>query len=195
MLQMPSIIDGVTHSEYLTVFNAIIFGYVGSEYFLGWGSMIRNRDKVQVYWQHLLWTIFAFVLYIQNWWGVWPRTAMINKSLFYFIYSLVPIFIFYLISVILFPNFNNSDNVNMKEHFYRNTRWLFALFAIYFAITIFSSFVYADIGDVTLQNGIRTIGILLALGAAYFDKKTLIHIVFLIIGCGSLISFFLVLPT
>ena len=148
MDKMPVSIEGFTHIEYLTVFNAIIFGYVGAEYFIGWGSIIKNRREVTWYWQHILWTIFAFLMFIQNWWGVWPRVQMISASLFYFMYSLAPIFIFYLISVILFPNFVRNEKVDMKEHFYNNTRWLFSLFAIYFVMTIFSSFVYPDIGNV-----------------------------------------------
>ncbi|WP_040496986.1 hypothetical protein [Fulvivirga imtechensis] len=193
--QVPDIIEGFTHTEYLTVFNAIIFGYVGAEYFQGWGSIIRNRKHIQSYWQHLLWTIFAFVMFIQNWWGIWPRVADINQSIFFFIYSLLPIFLFYLISVILFPDFKNQEKVVMKEYFYGNTRWLFALFAVYFVLTIISSFVYNDIGNVLVQNIIRGGGVVLAATAAYFNRTVWLHVIFLAIGYYMLIQFFLALPT
>lgn len=193
--QVPDIIEGFTHTEYLTVFNAIIFGYVGAEYFQGWGSIIRNRKNIQAYWQHLLWTVFAFVMFIQNWWGIWPRVADINQSIFFFIYSLLPIFLFYLISVILFPDFKNQEKVDMKEYFYGNTRWLFALFAVYFVLTIISSFVYNDIGNVLVQNIIRGGGVALAVTAAYFNRTVWLHVVFLAIGYYMLIQFFLALPT
>ena len=198
MDKMPNIIEGFTHTEYLTVFSAIIFGYVGAEYFQGWGAIIKNRRHLKSYWQHTLWTIFSFTLFIQNWWGIWPRTYLINESIFYFFYSLVPIFLFYLISVILFPDFNNVDDSatnDLKEYFYNNTRYLFGLFAIYFTLTIISSFVYADIGNVLIQNIIRAVGVALALLAAYYDKNKNLHTVFLIIGYVALIRFFLALPS
>lgn len=193
--KVPNIIEGFTHTEYLTVFTAIVFGYVGAEYFEGWGSIIKNRNNIKVYWQHLLWTIFAFTMFIQNWWGIWPRTAYINEGIFFFMYSLVPIFIFYLISAVLFPDFKSQDEVDMKEHFYNNTRWLFSLFAIYFVITIISSFVYQDIGNVVVQNIIRAAGVVLAATAAYFNRTAWLHIAFLVIGYAMLIRFFLALPT
>jgi len=108
---------------------------------------------------------------------------------------LAPIFIFYLISVILFPNFVRNEKVDMKEHFYNNTRWLFSLFAIYFVMTIFSSFVYPDIGNVFVQNIIRSLGVGLSIFAAIFNRNKVLHIVFLVIGYISLIRFFLALPT
>lgn len=194
-MDMPEVINGFTHAEYLTVFIAIIFGYVGAEYFIGWGAMIRNRANIKVYWPHLMWTIFAFIVLIQNWWGIWPRTALLTESIYYFLYSLVPIFIFHILSVALFPDFKGDSKLKMEEHFYQNSRWFFALLAIYFSTTIISSFIYADIGNVLAQNLIRSGGVLLALSASYFHQNRWLHYVMLGIGWISLIGFFVALPS
>ena len=192
---MPEVIDGFTHTEYLTVFIAIIFGYVGAEYFVGWGSMIRNRAMIKIYWQHIMWTVFAFLVLIQNWWGIWPRTKVVNDNIYYFLYSLVPIFLFHLLSVVLFPNFTPNVSMDMKEYFYKNTRWFFALLSVYFITTIISSFVYPDIGNVLVQNAIRAMGVALALAAAYFHQAKALHYTLLIIGYISLAGFFVALPS
>ena len=192
---MPEVIKGFTHTEYLIVFIAIIFGYVGAEYFMGWGSMLRNRTIIKTYWQHLLWTIFAFLVFMQNWWGIWPRMTMVDESIYYFLYALVPIFLFHLLSVILFPDFKYQKTVDMKTHFYTNARWFFTLLAAYFIITILSSFVYKDIGNVFMQNIIRTMGVLLSAAAAYWNHAKRLHYLLLIIGYVSLAGFFLALPS
>ena len=189
MDKMPVEIDGFSHVEYLIVFNAILYGYVVAEYFVGWGSLIRNRNSYKIYWQHILWTLFAFMVLIQNWWGNWPRTSMLNENILYFCYSLVPIFLFHLISVILFPSSDNKE-LNLKVYFYNNTRWLFALLAIYLSLTIISTVVYPDIGNVLIQNSIRLFGVFLAICAAWFNKSVALHIVFLFIGYLSLVRFF-----
>lgn len=194
MDKMPSEIYGFTQVEYLTVFNAMIFGYVGAEYFVGWGNLLRNREKIKVYWQHLLWTFFAFLLFFQNWYGVWPRISYINVNIFYFLYSLVPIFIFHLISVILFPSFENPENKDMETYFYKNSRWLFSLFAVYFAMTICSSFVYEDKGNVVAQNALRGFGVVLSVTASWFSKNKKLHYAFLVIGFVALGFFIKALP-
>ncbi|MEM7107552.1 MAG: hypothetical protein AAF519_04945 [Bacteroidota bacterium] len=192
---MPEVINGFTHTEYLTIFIAIIFGYVGAEYFMGWGAMIRNRAMIRIYWQHLMWTIFAFLVFIQNWWGIWPRTEVLTHNIYYFLYALLPIFIFHLISVVLFPDLKSNLKLNMKDHFYRSSRWFFALLSIYFISTIVSSFIYPDIGNVLVQNLIRFAGVILALLAAYLDQAKKLHYAVLIIGYISLAGFFLALPS
>ncbi|MEM6522837.1 MAG: hypothetical protein AAF693_03550 [Bacteroidota bacterium] len=194
-MEMPEVINGFTHTEYLTVFIAIIFGYVGAEYFMGWGAMIRNRTMIKIYWQHLLWTIFAFLVFIQNWWGIWPRTQLLTNNIYYFLYALLPIFIFYLISVVLFPDFKSKGILDMEDQFYENSRWFFTLLAIYFALTIISSFVYPDIGNVLVQNLIRFIGVVLATMAAYLNNAKKLHYAVLVIGYVSLVGFFLALPS
>ncbi|MEM9859029.1 MAG: hypothetical protein AAF843_16845 [Bacteroidota bacterium] len=194
-MQMPEVINGFTHAEYLTVFIAIIFGYIGAEYFIGWGAMIRNRSMIKVNWQHLLWTIFAFLVFIQNWWGIWPRTEVLTHNIYYFLYALLPIFIFHLISVVLFPDFKFTIKKDMEVHFYDNSRWFFALLAIYFVSTIVSSFVYPDIGNVVIQNVIRLAGVILAIAAAYFHQARKLHYTVLIIGYISLAGFFIALPS
>lgn len=192
-MDIPKEINGFTHTEYLIVFVAMIFAYVGAEYFQGWGSMLRNRKRIKFYWQHLLWTIFAFTTFIQNWWGIWPRTEFITYSIYYFLFSLVPILIFYLVSVILFPSADDKS-IDLKAFFYQNTKWFFALLTIYYLFTIVSSWVYPDIGDVFTQNLIRGFGVIMALLSAYFNQSKVLHIIMLIIGYGALIAFFIALP-
>lgn len=194
MEDMPDTIEGFDHVEYLMIFVAIIFGYVGAEYFIGWGAMIRNRKQIRFYWPHVLWTVFAFTLFMQNWYGIWPRTKYINESFFYFFYTLFPILIFHIISVLLFPAFRSDKTYDMKRFFFGNTRWLYSIFAIYFLLTITSSFVYKDAGNVLMQNAIRGLGMLLSLLAAWFHKTAWLHKAFLIIAYGALFAFIMAIP-
>ncbi|CAN5466402.1 hypothetical protein BH23BAC1_BH23BAC1_03290 [soil metagenome] len=190
---MPDVIHGFSQVEYLTVFVAIIFGYVGAEYFMGWGTMMRNRKDIKEYWPHIAWTIFAFLLFIQNWYGIWPRSRFINDSIFYFLYTLIPVLLFYFISVVLFPSFKLHDT-DMKIYFYENTRLLFLFFAGYFVLAILSSFVYEDMGNVVIQNLIRLLGVMLSGAAAYFNKNEKLHITLLCISFIALSAFVFALP-
>jgi hypothetical protein len=193
MEKMPDVIQGFSQVEYLTVFVAIIFGYVGAEYFVGWGTMMRNRKEIKEYWPQIAWTIFAFLLFIQNWYGIWPRSQFINDNIFYFLYTLFPVLLFYLISVVLFPSFK-KNTTDMKVYFYENTRLLFSFFAGYFILAIISSFVYDDLGNVLVQNAIRLMGVLLSGAAAYYHKNERLHLVFLFIGFMALSAFVFALP-
>ena len=192
--KMPAIIDGFSQIEYLTVFHTILFGVMASEYFSGWGGMVRHRDSIKRDWLHLAWSIFAFLTLIQNWFGIWPRIRFVNQNILYFIWSLVPMFIFHLISVVMFPNQKYIEDTNFKLHFEKNAKMIYVLFAIYFLTTILGSFIYVDRGNVLVQNIIRTFGILLSLTGAYYSHQKWIHVVFLVVGYLGLMQFILFIP-
>lgn len=195
LLEMPHEIGGLSHTEYLIAFLSIIFGYVGAEYFVGWGAMIRFRSKIKVYWLHLSWTCFSFLMFITNWYGIWPRTEYITVNIFYFFFSLIPLLIFYFINIILFPGVKREEYVDLNAYYTKNAPWLFILFAFYFIFTIVASFVYYnDPGNKISQNIIRTLGVVLSLLAAYYPKKTWLHISFLIFGLVGLLIFIFSIP-
>ncbi len=195
MEDMPINIGGLSHTEYLVVFITIIFGVVASEFFSGWGAMLRHRSQVKLSFIHLSWTVFAFLTLIQNWYGIWPRTAFINQGFFYFLYSLIPMLIFHLITVTLFPSAKLlSSSIDLEKHYFKNSRVLYILFAVYLSFAISSSYIYTDVGDVLQQNIIRVAGVLLCLLAAYFDKLKPLHFIFLAIGFYSLLKFILIIP-
>lgn len=192
--EMPIDIQGFSQVEYLTVFYTIVFGVIATEYFSGWGSMLRHRKKVSLYPVHLVWSLFAFLTLIQNWYGIWPRVKFINTSILYFIFGLLPLFMFYLMSVVLFPKIRFSTHQDYKQHYLENSRVLFILFAAYLLITIIASFVYEDIGDVVMQNVLRACGLALAVTGAIFHRKINYHIFFLTLMFGGLSAFILFIP-
>ena len=191
---MPDAINGYSQIEYLTVFITIIFGVVATEYFNGWGNMLRYRKTIKIYPLHLLWTIFTFLTLIQNWYGIWPRTRFLNHNLFYFFYALVPMLVFHFITVTLFPTMKLNQEINFKQYYLENARTFFRLYAIYFLFTIVSSYIYNDIGNVLFQNILRGFGLVLSLLAAHYKDKIQFHYGFAILFFFALFQFLLALP-
>lgn len=191
---MPDIIGDFSHTEYLVVFNTIIFGVIATEYFSGWGAMLRNRRIIKFSSIHFAWTVFSFLILAQNWYGTWPRTEYITYNFLYFLFSLVPLLIYYLISIVLFPSNKEFHGIDLEQYFVKNARVLMILHAIYFLFTIAASFVYQDKGNIFTQNIVRGFAMLLSLSAAYWFNKKILHIIFLIIGFAGLIQFILAIP-
>ena len=194
MEKMPIEIAGYSQLEYLTVFNAIVFGVIATEYFGGWGNMLRFREGIKFYPLHFLWTVFSFFTLIQNWFGIWPRVEFINNNVLYFFYSLVPMFVFHLLSVMLFPNSRPVAKMNFKTFYFRNSRVFFIIYSLYFLVAIGGSFVYEDLGDVFKQNIVRGGGFILSLCCAYFNKNAILHYLFLAISFAGLAQFLLLIP-
>jgi len=115
-------------ADYLLVFISIIVGYVVTEFFAGWGGLIRNRKQVDIYWLHLGWTFCFFIQLIENWWWLWGNRLKLTEHVGFFFFSLTSPLIFYLISVFLFPAITADEKLDFKKYYYKNHFWLFTLF-------------------------------------------------------------------
>ena len=194
MEKMPVEIGGFSQVEYLAVFITILFGVVASEFFIGWGNLLRNRKTNKIYWLHLLLTTFSFLNLTQNWYGIWPRTSYINHSFVYFFYSMVPMLIFHLITVALFPNSEESKHVDYKEYYEKNVRLLFVLYVMFFSLPISSSIVYLDKGDLVNQNLLRVLGVVFCLVIAYFKSVKWLQIIYVLLSYAALSKFIMSIP-
>lgn len=117
-------------ADYLLVFISIIVGYVVTEFFNGWGTLLRNRKQIKFYWLHLFWTFNFFIQLIENWWWLWGNRIKLAEHVWYFIFSLVSPLIFYLISVFLFPKLEDDKINDFERYYYKNVNPLFSLFSM-----------------------------------------------------------------
>ncbi len=117
-------------ADYLLVFISIIVGYVVTEFFAGWGGLIRNRKQIKIYWLHLAWTINFFVQLIENWWWLWGNRLKLAENAGYFFYTLASPLLFYLISVFLFPTLKENEVHDFDDYFYKNKKYIFLLFCV-----------------------------------------------------------------
>jgi len=55
-------IEGFSKAEYMMAFFAILFGYITSEYFKGFGLLFRYLHKMQFPWSFLMYAGITFIL-------------------------------------------------------------------------------------------------------------------------------------
>ena len=186
-------IDGFTSVEYLIIFNAIIYGFITSYYFSGWGSMIQNRKKISFSYEHIAWTVFTFINLVTNWYGSWHRVEFININIWYFFFSLIPPLTSYFIAVLLFPN-HDQEETDYSDYLSKNKKILFGVFAGTFLMSIFNGVAYKENDWVDTQNMIRAIGIILASCGIFINHKY-VHILILSLGFFMMLIFLFTIPS
>lgn len=175
LLSINNFSEHFAQIEFLVIFNTIIFGFVVSEFFVGWGIILRKRRNKAYYWEYLTWTILTFLLVIDWWWASWHRIKYINSSILYFFYSLFIILIFYFITVFLFPRDLNINKVNIESYFKKNIRWVFSLYSLLFVTMIFNSYIYHEHGLFVFQNYLRAAACILTLTVVVYNSSRLRH--------------------
>lgn len=125
-------IQGFSRVEYLVAFQSIILGFIASEYFFGWGTMLRRRREINYSHVFTLFSILTFFVLLVHWWNLWYRAELLKSSIFQFILS-IPYFIFYYMLVLyLFRNQKRIEKIDLFPYFLKYRIRLYAILALYF---------------------------------------------------------------
>lgn len=196
-LQPPIVvttIDGFSLTEYLTVFIAFIYGFVASRFFSGWGIMITKFHQIRFSKEHIAWTLLAFGLLMDFWFGSWQREHYIALNINYFLLSLTLPMIFYAVVAVSFPNVRNDEKIDLREFYLSHKKIIYGLMAC----AILSNAVIANLMEerdlVGNENLYRLIAIVLALVAA-FSRKQIMERIVLVMGWIVLVIHLVNSPT
>jgi hypothetical protein len=168
-------------ADYLLVFISIIVGYVVTEFFAGWGGLIRNRHNVKIYWLHLLWTFSFFFQLIENWWWLWGNRLRLAEHIYYFAFSLASPLVFYLITVFLFPSLKQDKENDFKKYYFKNTNSIFTLFAILMMVYFVNNVWLKELELYSLDNIFCMVGFCFSF-LYMIIKKEWFHITGFLIG-------------
>ncbi len=139
--------------EYVTVLISIVLGLGITEILTGIASIIHKRDKVIVYWPHLLWILFILFLQVQEWWIMYELKSYHPWRLAIFLFiMLYPVNLFVL-AKLLFPKRLKGENKDLKKFYFENYTKIFLLLVLSALLSILYNLFILDltIADQALQ--------------------------------------------
>ncbi len=115
--------------SYLSFLTSIVLGLGIARVLAGFANLLQARGRVRLYWVHLVWMLNVFLFLVLNWWILFRWHSQGQWTFFLFLFVLLSPTIAFLLSVLLFPD-PLEDGTDLKQHFYSNHRWFFALAAL-----------------------------------------------------------------
>ncbi len=132
----PDEINGFTFTEYLTIFISILFAFAIADFLVSVGKMIRERDRIQPYWEFNLWVVSLFIYFILVWYTYWMRLIFISDSFLMFVLTSIPPVIVFLMVTTFFPNMEGSNPIDLKAKFESSIHIVLKLLALYLLFTV-----------------------------------------------------------
>lgn len=129
LLQVPDIINGFSRTEYLSVFLGFLYAAVASEFLINWAKFLRMRMHVLKNAEQISWSLLLFCFLLINWYSVWPRMQFVANSFKDFVFTLVPIMLYYFLVVLVFTE--EGEVAEQKKNFEKNSRLILLLLCGY----------------------------------------------------------------
>jgi hypothetical protein len=184
-------IHSLTKAEYLVTFNAFIYGYIMSRFFSGWGRLISNRKNLIFSIEHVLWSIFAFLMLVSLWWYSWIGIKTLDTRSYTFYTSLLSPFIMYLISSLYFPEIATSGITDLNKDSKFQRRQSAILYTILYVFLLVREFLGPQQG----QNAIYFIIGIIVCVVVFFSKKRWIGQLTLGIGFVMIVVYMFNVPS
>ncbi len=161
----------LSHFEFVTVFISIVVAIGVAELLAGLGRLIRDRDRVKVYWVHVGWMILGILAQSSSWWEVWNVRAREIDNYYAFMGLVLPNLLFVLIAFLLSPSIEAGRSFDLRAYYYRQVRWIAPLFAVQLSVLGLSR-IMLGIQEPVSINVIRAlvVGVFILLGVSSNEK-------------------------
>ena len=171
-VEFPTEILGFSFTEYLTVFVSFIYAFAVAEFFMATGRILRERNRVTLHWEFVVWMLILLLTFIVMWYINWLRLVYIHKSLGYFFLLIIPPMLFFLLVAIFFPSFDGKAEIDLKAHLEKNIKLIFIVLVMYL-ITSICFEIFMPTEAQTLAIGTQIIYLIISLSYIFTGKKWL----------------------
>lgn len=154
--------------SYLSVLLSIVLGLAITQLLGGFAAMVRARGRTTMYWPVPVQMAATFLISVQTWWALFALHAREQWTFASFLVVLMQPVMLYLMAAFIAPDFSGEAHVDLREAYYRESRWFFGAGVVAVLISLMKTLVFTG----RLPNHTDLAG----------------HVVFIVGGLAGLIS-------
>lgn len=161
----------MNHFEYLSVMASIILGLGVSHLVADATRLIQARARVRLYWVSVIWGVNLFLLHLQVWWALFGWRTIVEWNYFSFLLLILPLVVLYATAVMVLPEFDVGEGVDLRAHYYENHHWFFGLSTSVALLLLAQAVLLRDIPLLHPSNYFRVLIALLFAPAAFIKGQ------------------------
>lgn len=114
--------------EFLLVLVSVVIGLGLAAILSGAAGLLRDRERVQLYWIHTLFQVGIFLALVQQWWETWDLQGVGELSFWAVLTLLASPVLLYVIADLLFPRV--PEGADLRSYYYQQAPMLWGLVMI-----------------------------------------------------------------
>jgi hypothetical protein len=124
--------------EYIAVLTSIIIGLGIAHLLQGVARLVQHPGRERVYWVHLTWVAYMFLLSVFWWWWEFRLGEIETWTFGLYIFVIAYAVNMYLLCALLFPS-DLEGYDGYEAYFFSRRRWFFALASLSFLVDLADS--------------------------------------------------------
>lgn len=140
--------------SYLSVLNSLVLGLALASLLTGFAGMVRVRSRLVMYWPLAAQMALLFLIQVQLWWALFALRGVAHWRFVGFLAVLMQPVLVFLATAFLVPDLGDGKREDLREAYFRETRWYFSALLLVLLDSLVRNFVIYG----HLQNGIDLAG-------------------------------------
>jgi hypothetical protein len=116
--------------SYLSVLLSIIIGLAMAQILVGMRGRMLTRARVRPFWPVQWWAGFFLAVAAQLWWSMFGLRKRHDWNFGGFAILLAQAIVLYLLAGLIYPNFLDDRDINLRTHYFQQRRHFFSLCVI-----------------------------------------------------------------
>lgn len=174
----------------LLVLVSILNGLALARLFEHLGKYFYLRDRVRMDLLVPAWAGLTFLFIVRNWWG-YAQVGFDGLSYWEYLYRLETPLLVYLLAVLLTPELPGEGKLDLGEHYFRVSRWLFGILLTIFVSGQVHRLVFTDGELLTVPNTIRLLFIALVVAVGWTRRRSA-HVAFCLLALVLYLAFVMI---
>ena len=121
--------------SYLSVLLSIVLGLAITQLLSGFAAMVRARNRMTMYWPVPVQMAATFLISVQTWWALFALRERTYWTFASFLVVLMQPVTVYLMAAFITPDLPDSRLVDLRETYFRESRWFFAAATVAIAVS------------------------------------------------------------
>jgi len=159
---------------YLSVLISIVLGLGVTNLLTALAALVRQRDRLQIYWPVPVWICTLLLIHIQTWWAMFGLRGVANWSFAAFLIVLLQPISLFLMTALLVPELGGRGRIDLRTGYFRESRWFFATLVFALLMSLAKNLILYFALPAAANVAAHAIFVLVALVGAV-SKSDLVH--------------------
>jgi hypothetical protein len=176
---------------YLSVLISIILGLAIQQVLQGYRALILSRRRIRFYAPPLIWSVLLMLMVAQHWWASFGLADRAEWSFALFATILMQTILIYMMTAIVLPDIPADEPIDLRDHYFRETKALFGLGAAVIGWSLFREYMLEGRLPELLNLAFHMLFLAMSVTAA-FVRRPRLHEAFAVI-MGALFAAYIAL--
>ena len=154
--------------EFIMMFVSVVVAFAMSELLVGWGRLIRARDRLKRPWLMIGWSVWLLGIINLHYLGFWEYGLVDFRTAAQMLLFLAAPILLVLVTFVFTPEIRHYQKLDLEQHYFRIKNWFFIMVIIFFVLARASDVLLPDYSTTWLMRSIGTIIIVPLLIALLF---------------------------